>query len=62
MVSSLHSNMVRFIINIDIIPINLNFWVYIPIWLDLLFNSKVRFNSVIKGLHSNMVRFIIQAC
>ena len=51
--------MVRFIIyNIDIIPINLNF-IYIPIWLDLLFYTKVQKMIRAGDLHSNMVRFII---
>ena len=33
--------------------------IYIPIWLDLLFNNFGIVSSAVIYLHSNMVRFII---
>ena len=33
--------------------------IYIPIWLDLLFETTDRLYLIDKYLHSNMVRFII---
>ena len=35
--------------------------VYIPIWLDLLYEEKQKEKEVRNSLHSNMVRFIISA-
>ena len=36
------------------------FCIYIPIWLDLLYNIKNAIKIKKKYLHSNMVRFIIR--
>ena len=36
--------------------------IYIPIWLDLLWQIISVIYKVIKHLHSNMVRFIIIGC
>ena len=33
--------------------------IYIPIWLDLLWEIKADMDSLLVHLHSNMVRFII---
>ena len=79
--SDLHSNMVRFIILVDLHissrPYTFTFqygqiyyfyflfyifWqrrIYIPIWLDLLYNALRELEQQNKDLHSNMVRFII---
>ena len=56
---SLHSNMVRFIIQVinPILPPIVQ--VYIPIWLDLLLTFSNPPWCFILCLHSNMVRFII---
>ena len=35
--------------------------IYIPIWLDLLYNYKFKLFITLTNLHSNMVRFIIKA-
>ena len=35
------------------------FNIYIPIWLDLLYNKKNEDDKKKNDLHSNMVRFII---
>ena len=59
--ADLHSNMVRFIINIKIDTIIDVEIIYIPIWLDLLLlNYRQRLNRYLY-LHSNMVRFIIKS-
>ena len=34
--------------------------IYIPIWLDLLYKSRMPTMLGVTDLHSNMVRFIIQ--
>ena len=51
--------MVRFIINNLILGYNPVYEIYIPIWLDLLLQTKVLYRPEILNLHSNMVRFII---
>ena len=33
--------------------------IYIPIWLDLLFEAITVYRSIVIHLHSNMVRFIM---
>ena len=55
----LHSNMVRFIIDLNNEIDNISKRIYIPIWLDLLYILKKEYNYFLKNLHSNMVRFII---
>ena len=79
---NLHSNMVRFIIQIQKFMellmraftfqygqiyylqgnngVSAVFLIYIPIWLDLLFNNTIADEEKKNDLHSNMVRFIIQ--
>ncbi len=37
------------------------FCIYIPIWLDLLFEKSYSHSLDYQDLHSNMVRFIIQS-
>ena len=56
---NLHSNMVRFIINIFQLHFYLYHIIYIPIWLDLLLLTPLAPNSTCEDLHSNMVRFIM---
>ena len=51
--------MVRFIINEDIIFSKSKTSIYIPIWLDLLYDLFCIAGTVGAYLHSNMVRFII---
>ena len=34
-------------------------YIYIPIWLDLLYDNNNIGEHIIKDLHSNMVRFIM---
>ena len=52
--------MVRFIIEIFLISGRVNDIIYIPIWLDLLYNHKGIELLIKLYLHSNMVRFIIK--
>ena len=59
--NDLHSNMVRFIINIPDVFGEEIAVIYIPIWLDLLFASLSLLIFFCENLHSNMVRFIIRA-
>ena len=56
----LHSNMVRFIIKRDSGNGRDSDNIYIPIWLDLLFDLSHNHFTTINNLHSNMVRFIIK--
>ena len=56
---NLHSNMVRFIINVFDNEDIADFEIYIPIWLDLLSARKRDKRYLIIYLHSNMVRFIM---
>ena len=35
-------------------------FIYIPIWLDLLYNKRAKQIEFVFDLHSNMVRFIIK--
>ena len=57
-ISYLHSTMVRFIIwTCDTRDWRLN--IYIPLWLDLLFDKKTTTFIFPNDLHSTMVRFII---
>ena len=51
--------MVRFIINKASFLIYAFQVLYIPIWLDLLFESNEIRRTVENTLHSNMVRFIM---
>ena len=51
--------MVRFIIYIDFCQDMKNIHIYIPIWLDLLYNYTYEQALNYINLHSNMVRFII---
>ena len=55
----LHSNMVRFIIDIHKEIRYTCRLIYIPIWLDLLYARTITPNQSNNYLHSNMVRFII---
>ena len=55
----LHSNMVRFIMHFGVAPHDETLGIYIPIWLDLLFDNNRITQYFRKYLHSNMVRFII---
>ena len=52
--------MVRFIIRNGFNPTAADFYIYIPIWLDLLFSLKLSILTRYNYLHSNMVRFIIK--
>ena len=52
--------MVRFIIITDNLINNSIPLIYIPIWLDLLFQNYFQFLHFLAHLHSNMVRFIIE--
>ena len=36
-------------------------YIYIPIWLDLLFEKREKIHNILNNLHSNMVRFIMCA-
>ena len=51
--------MVRFIIGQSLMMTSFKSKIYIPIWLDLLFEDFLEVGVVFKNLHSNMVRFII---
>ena len=57
--SHLHSNMVRFIMSLNISAVYELNLIYIPIWLDLLSEKKELDSLFSAHLHSNMVRFII---
>ena len=52
--------MVRFIINKTTTNHQSEFYIYIPIWLDLLYMKLDTNGNYIPDLHSNMVRFIIK--
>ena len=62
LMSYLHSNMVRFIIKMRWIDDRKTKAIYIPIWLDLLFDLSHNHFTTMRNLHSNMVRFIIITC
>ena len=51
--------MVRFIIMSSLLLYVLIATIYIPIWLDLLYNDRYLGYKAVYDLHSNMVRFII---
>ncbi len=51
--------MVRFIIRSNTRKSNKEERIYIPIWLDLLFNVTDKEKQEKINLHSNMVRFIM---
>ena len=53
--------MVRFIIIAIALPGNRDSLIYIPIWLDLLYNIGYGKVKSWTDLHSNMVRFIMLA-
>ena len=53
--------MVRFIIYYNFIVTLVIYYIYIPIWLDLLFARLRTHEDAHAHLHSNMVRFIILA-
>ena len=52
--------MVRFIIGNKKWGGEQNGKIYIPIWLDLLYEESKKVSLIYENLHSNMVRFIIQ--
>ena len=56
---NLHSNMVRFIMHKGKRFAMDGKSIYIPIWLDLLFEQYKYGHKGFSDLHSNMVRFII---
>ena len=56
----LHSNMVRFIMIIELHFKIVDIRIYIPIWLDLLYIKVIAKHFTNVYLHSNMVRFIIK--
>ena len=51
--------MVRFIIDEDFLSVYTKTGIYIPIWLDLLYNREDASFLIKSYLHSNMVRFIM---
>ena len=51
--------MVRFIIRLDTYRLQYAERIYIPIWLDLLWDYQYNSDYHDVNLHSNMVRFII---
>ena len=56
----LHSNMVRFIMDLKPTKIANGNFIYIPIWLDLLYSLYSPLPIFASHLHSNMVRFIMR--